>query len=70
MKKKSNPNIELLINICNKINNKEDFNLDNLDNIFKTYLFFIIWEYKGKQSAIHNDFGKISFMRINEINQK
>jgi len=70
MKKKSNPNIDLLINICNQINNKENFNLDNLDDIFKTYLFFIVWEYKGKQSGIHNDFGRISFMRINEIDPK
>ena len=70
IKKKSNPNIELLINICNKINNKENFIIDNLDEIFKNYLFFIVWEYKGKLSGIHNDFGRISFMRINEMDSK
>ena len=70
IKKKSNPNIELLINICNNINNKEDFNLDNLDGILKNYLFFIVWEYKGKISGVHNDFGRISFMRINEMDPK
>ena len=47
-----------------------DSSLNNLDDIFKTYLFFIVWEYKGKQSGIHNDFGRISFMRINEIDPK
>ena len=70
LKKKSNPNIELLINICNKINNKEEFNIDNLDEIIKNYLFFIVWDYKGKPSGIHNDFGRISFMRINEMDSK
>ena len=70
IKKKSNPNIELLINICNNINNKENFNIENLDEIFKNYLFFIVWEYKGKLSGIHNDFGRISFMRINEMDSK
>ncbi len=68
--KKSNPNIELLINICNHINKKEDFNLDTLDNIIKNYLFFIVWAYKGKIPNIHNDFGRISFLRINEIDSK
>ena len=70
IKKKSNPNIELLINICNNIKNKENFNIENLDEIFKNYLFFIVWEYKGKLSGIHNDFGRISFMRINEMDSK
>ena len=70
IKKKSNPNIELLINICNDINNKKNFSIDNLDDIFKNYLFFIVWEYKGKISGIHNDFGKVSLMRINEIDSK
>lgn len=70
IKIKSNPNIELLINICNKINHKEEFNIDELDDIFKNYLFFIVWTYKGKISGIHNDFGRLSFMRINEIDSK
>ena len=70
IKPKPNPNIELLIKICNDINNKKDFCIDNLDDIFKNYLFFIVWEYKGRMSGIHNDFGKISLMRINEIDPK
>ena len=70
IKKKSNPNIEILINICNSINKKEDFNIKDLDDIFKNYLFLIVWEYKGRPSGIHNDFGRISFMRINEIDSK
>ena len=70
LKIKSNPNIELLINICNHINKNEDFNINDLDDIYKTYLFFIVWEYKGKLTGIHNDFGRVSFMRINEIDPK
>ena len=70
IKQKPNPNIDLLINICNDINNKKNFSIDNLDDIFKNYLFFIVWEYKGKISGIHNDFGKVSLMRINEIDSK
>ena len=70
IKSKPNPNIELLINICNDINNKKNLSIDNLDDILKNYLFFIVWEYKGKISGIHNDFGKVSLMRINEIDSK
>ena len=65
-----NPNIELLINICNNINNKKDFSIDKLDDIFKNYLYYIVWEYKGKMFGIHNDFGRVSLMRINEIDSK
>ena len=70
IKKKSNPNIELLINICNHINKKEIFNIEDLDDIIKKYLYFIVWEYKGKQNGIHNDFGRLSFLRINEMDSK
>ena len=41
-----------------------------MNDILKNYLFFIVWEYKGKISGIHNDFGKVSLMRINEIDSK
>ena len=67
---KSNPNIAILINLCESIKNKENINLDNLDNIIKTYLFYIVWERKGKICGVHDDFGRISFMRINEIDSK
>ena len=70
IKKKSNPNIELLINICNHINKKENFNIEDLDDVIKNYLYLIVWEYKGKINGIHNDFGRVSFLRINEIDAK
>ena len=70
IKLNQNPNIEILINICNNINNKKDFRIDKLDDIFKNYLYYIVWEYKGKMTGIHNDFGRISLMRINEIDSK
>ena len=41
-----------------------------MDNIIKTYLFYIVWERKGKICGVHDDFGRISFMRINEIDSK
>lgn len=68
--KKCNPNIEILINICKCINNKENINIDELDDIIKIYLFYIVWEYKGKVMGVHDNFGKMSFMNINEIDQK
>ena len=70
--RKENPNIEILLNICDCIKNKEDINdqLNKLDDIIKYYLFYIVWEYKGKIFGVHKDFGRISFMRINEIDQK
>ena len=60
-----NPNIDILINICNSIRNEEDIYLDDLDEIMKKYLFYIVWVYKGKLMGIHNDFGKESFMEGN-----
>ena len=70
--RKENPNIEILLNICECIKNKEDISvhLNKLDDIIKYYLFYIVWEYKGKICGVHKDFGRISFMRINEIDQK
>jgi len=70
--KKENSNIEILLNICECIKNKEDisFQMNRLDNIIKYYLFYIVWEYKGKICGVHKDFGRISFMRINEIDEK
>ena len=59
---KDNPNIEILINICNSIRNEEDYDLDDLDEIMKKYLFYIVWVYKNKPMGVHNDFGKESFM--------
>ena len=67
---RSNPYIEILINICNAIRNKEDININDLDDIIKNYLFYIVWEHKGKVMGVHNDFGRMSFMRINEIDNK
>ena len=57
-----NPNIDILINICNSIRNEEDIYLDDLDEIMKKYLFYIVWVYKNRPMNIHNDFGKESFM--------
>ena len=70
--RKENPNIEILLNICESIKNKEDISvqLNKLDDIIKYYLFYIVWEYKGKICGVHKDFGRISFMRINEIDKK
>ena len=68
--KKCNPNIEILINICKSISNKQKVNIDELDDITKTYLFYTVWEYKGKVMGVHNDFGRISFMNINEMDKK
>ena len=70
-KKKENPNIEVLINIPNSIRNGEDINnnLNQLDEIIRKYLFFIVWEYKGKPYNIHYDFGRVSFLNI-EIDGK
>ena len=67
---KNNRNIEILKNICNSIKNKEDFNISELDDIIRGYLFYKVWENKGKICGVHNDFGRISFMRINEIDSK
>ena len=70
--KKENPNIEILLNICECIKTKEDIStqMNKLDKIIKYYLFYIVWEYKGKICGVHKDFGRISFMRINEIDKK
>jgi hypothetical protein len=68
-----NPNIEILLNICECIKNKEEdisIQINKLDNIIQYYLFYIVWEYKGKICGVHKDFGRISFMRINEIDKK
>lgn len=57
-----NPYIEILINICNAIRNEEDIDMDELDDIMKKYLFYIVWIFKGKPNDIHFDFGRVSFM--------
>ena len=67
---KNNPNIKILENICKSIQNKEKININELDDIIKTYLFYKVWENKGKICGVHDDFGRISFMRINEIHDK
>ena len=66
-----NPSIEILINICNSIRNGEDFNnnLIQLDEIIRKYLFYIVWDYKGRPNNVHFDFGRVSFMNI-EIDGK
>ena len=63
---KDNPNIQILINICNSIRNKEDINnhLNQLDEIIKKYLFYLVWVYKNRPNNIHYDFGRVSFMNI------
>ena len=68
--RKNNNNIEILIKICNSIQNKEKININDLDDVIKNYLFYIVWVKKGKVMGVHNDFGRISFMRINEIDSK
>ena len=70
-KRKDNPNIEILINICKAIRNGEDFidDMNQLDEIVREYLFYIVWDYKGKPMKIHNDFGRVSFMNT-EIDGK
>ena len=61
---KNNPNIETLINICNAVRNEDDIApiLNELDDLMKTYLFYIVWIYKGKPCGVHDDFGRVSFM--------
>ena len=70
-KKNDNPSIEILINICNSIRNGEDINndLNQLDEIIRKYLFYIVWDYKGRPNNVHMDFGRVSFMNI-EIDGK
>ena len=67
---KNNPDLEILINICQSIKNKGNINIYDLSDIMRNYLFYIVWEKKGKVLGVHNDFGRISFMRINEIDNK
>lgn len=64
-----NPYIEILINICNAIRNEDDIDMDELDDIVKKYLFYIVWDYKNRPCGIHNDFGRVSFMNC-EIDGK
>ena len=66
-----NPNISILINMCNSISNGEDINNDlkQLDDIIKKYLYFIVWDYKNRPEGVHNDFGRVSFMNV-EIDGK
>jgi len=68
---RNNPNIEILINICNSIKNDEDINddLNKLDEIIKKYLYFIVWDYKNRPENVHYDFGRVSFLNI-EIDGK
>ena len=66
----NNPNIEILLNLCQSIKNKENINTNELCDIMQKYLFYIVWEKKGKVLGVHNDFGRISFMNINEIDNK
>ena len=69
--RKENPNFEILNNICNSIRNEEDINnyLNDMDEIMRKYLFYLVWDYKNKPQNIHNDFGRVSFMNI-EIDPK
>ena len=68
---KDNPNIEILINICNTIRNEGNINddLNQLDEIVRKYLFYVVWDYKGRPQNVHSDFGRVSFMNI-EIDGK
>ncbi len=40
-----------------------------MDEIIRKYLFYIVWDYKGRPNNIHMDFGRVSFMNI-EIDGK
>ena len=66
-----NPNISILINMCNSISNGEDINNDlkQLDDIIRKYLYFIVWDYKNRPDGVHFDFGRVSFLNI-EIDGK
>ena len=66
-----NPNISILINMCNSIRNDEDIkkDLDQLDDIIRKYLYFIVWDYKNRPEGVHYDFGRVSFLNI-EIDGK
>ena len=66
-----NPNISVLINMCNSISNGEDINNDlkQLDDIIRKYLYFIVWDYKNRPDGVHFDFGRVSFLNI-EIDGK
>ena len=61
-----NPNISILINMCNSIRNDEDIkkDLDQLDEIIRKYLYFIVWDYKNRPEGVHYDFGRVSFLNI------
>ena len=61
-----NPNISVLINMCNSISNGEDINNDlkQLDDIIRKYLYFIVWDYKNRPDGVHFDFGRVSFLNI------
>ena len=66
-----NPFIEQLVNIYNDINKGEDINMsvNQLDEVIRKYLFYIVWEYKNKPFGVHDDFGRVSFMNI-DIDRK
>ena len=64
-----NPYIEILINICNAIRNEDDIDMDELDDIVKKYLYYIVWDYKNRPCGVHDDFGRVSFMNC-EIDKK
>lgn len=61
-----NPFIEQFENICNEIRQGEDINksINQLDEVVRKYLFFIVWEYKNKPFGVHDDFGRVSFMNV------
>ena len=66
-----NPNISILINMCNSIRNDEDIkkDLEQLDEIIRKYLYFIVRDYKNRPEGVHYDFGRVSFLNI-EIDGK
>jgi hypothetical protein len=66
-----NPFIEELENLCNDINKGEDINksVNQLDEVIRKFLFYIVWEYKNKPFGVHDDFGRVSFMNV-DIDRK
>ena len=62
----SNPTILSLEHLNECIMDNGDINneLNQLDDVNKLYLFYIVWKYKGCPMNVHNDFGRVSFLNI------
>lgn len=69
-KKMENKNIQIFQNLCNEILTTGKINvktLEDIDEPIRSCFYEFIWDYKGHIQGIHKDFGKLSFLQSNEI---